>query len=75
MAISFAEIDSQAANLKKARAALSLLLEAMPVDDANEDYAWIISIAHGIVHDTIKALEAEVASDLKSRGKGAQAKA
>lgn len=74
MAISFADIDGQAANLKKARAVLSILLEKMPANDLNEDYTWLINLAHGTVHDTIQALEAAVDAELKSRGKGAQIK-
>lgn len=74
MAISFADIDGQAANLKKARAVLSILLETMPATDVNEDYTWLINLAHGTVHDTIQALEAVAVAELKSRGKGAQTK-
>lgn len=74
MAILFAEIDQQAANLKKARAVLSVLLDTMPGTGENEDLTWLISLAHGTVHDTIKALEAAVDADLQSRGKGAPAK-
>ncbi len=74
MTISFADIDGQAANLKKARAVLSILLETMPGTDVNEDYTWLINLAHGAVHDTIQALEAAVDAELKSPGKGAQAK-
>jgi len=75
MAISFAEIDSQAANLKKARAVLSILLETMPGTGVNEDLTWLINLAHGTVHDTIVSLEEAVDAELKSRGKGAQAQA
>lgn len=75
MAISFAEIDAQAANLKKARAVLSILLETMPGNDVNEDYTWLINLTHGTVHDTIEALEAAVDAELKSRGKGAKSAA
>ena len=74
MTISFADIDGQAANLKKARAVLSILLETMPSTDVNEDYTWLINLAHGTVHDTIQALEAAVDAELKSPGKGAQTK-
>lgn len=74
MAISFADIDGQAASLKKARAVLSILLETMPGTDINEDYIWLINLAHGTVHDTIQSLEAAVDAELKSRGKGAQNK-
>ena len=75
MAISFAEIDAQAANLKKARAVLSILLETMPGTDVNEDYTWLINLAHGTVHDTIEALETAVDAELKSRGTGAKSAA
>lgn len=75
MAISFADIDQQAANLKKARAVLSVLLEMMPANGVNEDFTWLITLAHGTVHDTVEVLEAAVDADLKSRGKGAQEKA
>jgi len=74
MAISFAEIDTQAANLKKARAVLSILLETMPGTGINEDYSWLINLAHDTVHDTIEALEAAVDTELKSREKGAKTK-
>ncbi|UIL52544.1 hypothetical protein LZU96_00825 [Pantoea agglomerans] len=74
MTISFTDIDGQAANLKKARAVLSILLETMPGTDVNEDYTWLINLAHGTVHDTIQALEAAVDAELKSPGKGVQAK-
>ncbi|WP_276724944.1 hypothetical protein [Pantoea septica] len=74
MAISFAEIDAQAANLKKARAVLSILLETMPGTDVNEDYTWLINLARDTVHDTIEALEAAVDTELKSREKGAKTK-
>lgn len=74
MAISFADLDGQSANLKKARAVLSILLETMPGTDVNEDYTWLINLAHGTVHDTIQALEAAFDAELKSREKGAQIK-
>ncbi|VEI21851.1 Uncharacterised protein [Serratia plymuthica] len=64
MAISFTDIDSQACQLKKARAVLSLVVDALPNDAANEDYAWAISTAHSIVHDAIRALEKIVDDDL-----------
>lgn len=75
MAIVFTDIEQQASNLKQARAVLSLLLETLPKTDGNEDCAWAICLAHSTVHDTIEALEAVVDADLKSRDKGAQAKA
>ena len=75
MAISFADIDQQVASLKKARAVLSILLETMPGTDINEDYTWLINLAHGTVRDTIEVLEAAVDAELKSRGKGAKAAA
>lgn len=74
MAISFADIDGQTANLKKARAVLSILLDTMPGTDINEDYTWLINLAHDTVHDTIQALEATVDTELKSREKGAKTK-
>lgn len=67
MAISFADIDCQAANLKKARAVLSILLETMPGTGISEDFSWLINLAHGTVHDTIEALEAAVDTELASR--------
>lgn len=74
MAILFADIDQQAANLKKARAVLSVLLDTMPGTGTNEDLAWLISLAHSTIHDTIEVLESVVDADLKSRDNGAQAK-
>lgn len=62
MAILLADVDCHAANLKKARAVLAILLETMPVKDMREDDAWLISLAH----DTIEALELEVEAELKT---------
>lgn len=66
MAILLADVDCHAANLKKARAVLAILLETMPVKDMREDDAWLISLAHDTIHDTIEALELEVEAELKT---------
>ncbi|RYM57876.1 hypothetical protein BSQ98_25525 [Serratia liquefaciens] len=67
MTISFTDIDSQASQLKKARAVLSLVVDALPNDAETEDYGWAISTAHSIVHDAIRALEKVVNDDLNAQ--------
>ncbi|MBJ2096043.1 hypothetical protein [Serratia ureilytica] len=67
MAISFTDIDSQACQLKKARAVLSLVVDVLPNDAENEDYGWAISTAHSIVNDAIRALEKVVNDDLNAQ--------
>ncbi|WP_313611667.1 hypothetical protein [Pantoea piersonii] len=69
MAISFADIDQQAASLKKARAVLSVLLESPSSCDDREDFYWLISLAHDTVNDTIEALESVTNQEIKSRDK------
>lgn len=70
MAIPFAYIDQQAAALKKARAVLSLVTDTLPATDENEDCAWAITMAHGIVHDVIEALDKAVNSHLQAQRTG-----
>ncbi len=67
MTISFTDIDSQACQLKKARAVLSLVVDALPNDAENEDYGWAISTAHSIIDDAIGALEKVVNDDLNAQ--------
>jgi len=67
MGILLENAECHAANLKKARAVLAVLLETMPVKDMREDDAWLISLAHDTIHDTIEALELEVETEFKAR--------
>ncbi|MEK9497796.1 hypothetical protein V2H77_15250 [Photorhabdus sp. P32] len=67
MTIDFTDIDQQSAQLKKARAVLSLVTNNLPNTDENEECSWAISVAYSIVFDVIEALDKTVSIHLQER--------
>lgn len=66
MSISFADIDHQENELKKARAILGLLIDALPSGDDGEQ-AWALSAAFDVVHRVVTNLNELSREDLKQR--------
>ncbi|RJT26058.1 hypothetical protein [Buttiauxella izardii] len=66
MSISFTDIDQQENELKKARAILSLLIDALPSDDDSEQ-AWALSAVFDVVHRVASQLNALSERDLKQK--------
>lgn len=66
MSISFADIDQQENDLKKARAILSLLIDALP-SGADDENAWALAAAFDVVHRVAEKLNEISSSDLKQR--------
>ena len=66
MSISFTDIDQQENELKKARAILSLLIDALPSGDDSEQ-AWALSAAFDVVHRVASKLNELSSRDLKQK--------
>lgn len=64
MSISFVDIDQQENELKKARAILTLLIDALPSDDDSEQ-AWALSAVFDVVHRVTSRLNELSREDLK----------